>query len=226
MAEVKPKESTPFRILWVCGSNIVGGAERVPIQIIRLLRDRGHVIGAIFPRNSAIWRETEDLEPRYPARFGGSADFYAIVTLARAIRAFHPDVLLVTTPNEWIWSCILPRELTRARLVLVRHMALRLAPGVRWIADLRADAVVAVSETVKANLLGRVGIRPDLIRVIPNPVRFPVLNEVPSQEDRIHHRTRLGLEKSARWIGFFGGVDRRKGIADIMKATELIRSNG
>jgi glycosyltransferase involved in cell wall biosynthesis len=113
-----------------------------------------------------------------------------------------------------------------ARLVLARHMTVRLRPSVRRWANLRADAVIAVSESVAANLLDHPGIREDLIRVIRNPVRFKVGDEIVPCQARAELRKSMGLPQAGRWIGFFGGNDPQKGIGDLIAAARLIRSQG
>jgi len=216
-----------MKILWICGSQIVGGAERATIQVLALLRERLHPVGVLLPATSPVNGAVEGMAwAVHTARLGGSRDLLSIAAITRAVRAFGPQVVLVTTPNEWLWSCVVPRRLLGARLILARHMTLRLPTRVRRLANLRADAVIAVSESVRANLLGRPGIREDLIRVIRNPVRFKVQDEIPRCQARASIRRSMGLPEPGRWIGFFGGNDPQKGIGDLMTAARWIRSQG
>jgi glycosyltransferase involved in cell wall biosynthesis len=216
-----------MKILWVCGAPIVGGAERVTIQILRLLDSRGHQIaGLLRTRSPVIGAVGAFADPICLARFGGPLDALAIASVVSAVRGFRPDIVFATTPDEWVWSCLVPRAMMNAPLVLARHMALRLAPGVRWLADRRADAVVAVSEAVKANLQGRAGIRPELTHVILNPVRFPIRADIPSDETRIALRRSLDLPTDGRWLGFFGGNDPQKGIGDVVSVAAQLRNHG
>jgi glycosyltransferase involved in cell wall biosynthesis len=215
-----------MRILWICGSRIIGGAERSTLHILDMLRERGHISGCLCPQQSdlrpALNRRSV---PSYVAQMTGSMDFRSVPAIGRAVRDFRPDVVLVTTPDEWVWSCFVPRHPVPARLILVRHMALPLAAPVRWLAGLRADAVVAVSEAVRASLVGGLGIRRERIHVIPNPVRFPVRHEIPTSQQRADARMALGLPASGRWIGFFGGTDQLKGLGDLCQAVHKIRDD-
>jgi glycosyltransferase involved in cell wall biosynthesis len=82
-----------------------------------------------------------------------------------------------------------------------------------------------VSNAVKVNLTGRAGIRPQLIHVILNPVRFPIRADIPADETRVALRRSLDLP-AGRWLGFFGGNDPQKGIGDLMEAVAHLRNDG
>ncbi len=216
-----------MKILWVCGAPIVGGAERVTIQILGILRTRGHRVATLLRSRSPVIRGVEAFaDPLRTARFGGSLDALAIARLVGVIRDFKPEIVLATTPDEWVWSCLVPHAAMKAPLVLARHMALRLAPAVRWLADIRADAVIAVSAAVKSSLQGRAGIRPQLIQVILNPVRFPIRADICADETRIALRRSLDLSADGRWLGYFGGNDPQKGIGDLIEVTQQLRNDG
>jgi glycosyltransferase involved in cell wall biosynthesis len=214
-----------MRVLWICGSRIVGGAERATLQILALLRERGHAVRAVHPPKSDLALALEKVGIRsHDARLGGATNPRSIHAISRTVRELDPEITLVTTPNEWMWSCLMEPWAKRGRLVLVRHMALPLAVGVRWLANLRADAIIAVSEAVRRSLLGPLGIREKLIHVIPNPVRFTARGEIPSAQARAHARESLGLSAAGRWIGFFGGLEQRKGIGDLMQAALQVKA--
>jgi glycosyltransferase involved in cell wall biosynthesis len=216
-----------MKILWICGANLVGGAERVTIQILRILHARGHRVAALLPALSPVASEVEAFaSPLYFARFRGSLDIVSIAKIIGAVRDFNPEVVLVTTPDEWVWSCLVPRALMNSPLVLARHMALPLSAGVRWLADWRANAIIACSAAVKTNLRGRTGVRPELIHIISNPVRFPIRADLPSDQPRFVLRRSIDLPAEGRWIGFFGGNDPQKGIGDLMEAAVVLRKKG
>jgi glycosyltransferase involved in cell wall biosynthesis len=216
-----------MKILWVCGSPIVGGAERVCIQVLELLKARSHAIAALVRNDTSLAPHIDHFaDPVYRAQLGGSLDFLSINAIVHAVRDFSAEVILVTTPDEWVWACAIPQRVINVPLVLVRQMSLRLFAGVRWLADKRAHAVIAGSEAVKASLLGRAGIRMDLIHVIPNPVRFRVRDEVLTNDARAERRLKLGLPRGGRWIGFFGGNDPQKGIGDLLAAARQARNAG
>jgi glycosyltransferase involved in cell wall biosynthesis len=211
--------------MWVCGSRVVGGAERVTAQVGALLRARGHTVEAIAPAGSPVHALFAGAGIRTrDAPLGRPRDARAIGAIARAVRASSADVALATTPHEWVWASLAPRRGTK--LVLVRHMALPLPRPVRWLTRRRADAVVAVGETVRDALVGGGALPGGLVHVIPNPVRFTPREDVPSPDARAAARTALALPGTGRWVGFFGGLDRRKGIRDAVSAVEAANLAG
>jgi len=212
-----------MKILWICGSRIVGGAERVTMQILGLLRQRAHRVAAICPHGSDLVRALAAAGiSASPTNLGGSLNVFALGSIRRALRRERPDIAMVTTPDEWVWSSLVPRRSLGTSLVLVRHMALRLPATVRWLANLRADAIVAVSEAARSNLISSAGIRRDRVHVISNPVRFAVRGSVPTRDERSQARASLGLRPDGRLIGFFGGMEKKKGIDDVLRAARRI----
>jgi glycosyltransferase involved in cell wall biosynthesis len=208
-----------MKILLVSGSRMVGGAERAGLQLIAALVDRGHDIEALCPAQGE-WRGALSAAGIriHPAAIGGALNLLTPFFIARDITRVHPDFLMVTTSDEWVWSCLTPRRAGGPRLVLVRHMGLPLPFRVRWLAGRRADAIVAVSRSVRDSLLIDSAIAPAFVHVIPNAVRFAIGLGVPRPEDRARARGSLGLPAAGRWIGFLGGISRGKGIEDVMVA--------
>jgi glycosyltransferase involved in cell wall biosynthesis len=203
---------------------VVGGAERATLQVAASLRERGHRITVLCPPASRLHAELDGLQLAWQsASLGGALNLRAYNAIAGALAAMEPDVALVTTADEWVWACLCRRASPRTRLVLARHMALPLSWRVRWLAARRADAVVAVSRTVRDSLLGRIPIPADRLHVIYNPVRFPPRATVPASAERAAARRALGLPPDGRWVGFFGGLDPNKGLVDVAHA--LRRAN-
>lgn len=208
-----------MHIAWICGSRIVGGAERATLQIAALLAERGHRITTVCAPDSPLQGHLRELSiAAQVAPIGGSLNVRARGAIERMLAARRPDVALVTGVDEWVWACLSRRGNTR--LVLIRHMALPLSWRVRWLAARRADAVIAVSRAVHDSLCARPPLSGDRVHVIYNPTRFPPRAAVPSAAEREQARRALGLPLSDAWIGFFGGHDERKGGADVLRALQ------
>jgi glycosyltransferase involved in cell wall biosynthesis len=211
--------SSPSRILLVSGSRIIGGAERVSLQIATGLIERGHSVEALCPGTGQWFGALSAAGIGiHPAAIGGALNLLTPFIIATTVSRVRPGLLMVTSSDEWVWSCLTPRGSIGPRLVLVRHMGLPLALRVRWLAGRRADAIVAVSRSVGDSLLVDSAIAAAQVHVIPNAVRFAIRPRVPGQEDRNKARSSLGLPVAGRWIGFLGGINRGKGIEDVMVA--------
>ncbi len=208
-----------MKLLLISGARIVGGAERVTLQLGAELMARGYQVEALCP-SAGQWRTalTRAGIVAHPAPIGGALNFLTSFVIAQAAGTFRPDLLMVTTSDEWVWACLTPRRACAPRLVLVRHMGLPLALRVRRLAGWRADAIVAVSHSVRQSLLAGSAIAPGKVRVIPNAVRFAINSRVPDPLQRRLARTSLGLPEGGRWIGFLGGINLGKGIEDVMVA--------
>lgn len=207
-----------MRILWICGARVAGGAERATAQVLAALRARGHDVAVQCPAEGRLPDLLAEVElPLRAAPLGGALNLRAYAAVAAALAIDPPDAALVTTADEWLWTC-LSRRAPATRLVLARHMVLPLARRVRWLAARRADAVVAVSEAVRDSLRRWPAIAAERLHVIPNPVRFTPRAAPPGAADRLRARAVLGLPATGALVGFFGGLDPAKGIADVARA--------
>lgn len=209
-----------MKILLISGSRIVGGAERVTLQLVQALLERGYQVEALCPAGGQ-WRAAVSAAsiPVHPAAIGGALNLLTPFIIGRTVSATRPDLLMVTTSDEWVWACLVPRRAMHPRLILVRHMGLPLPFAVRWLAGHRADAIVAVSRSVRQSLLADSAISPSMVHVIPNAIRFPARQSIPDSGERMRARSLLGLPSTGRWIGFVGGVNLGKGIEDAMLAS-------
>jgi glycosyltransferase involved in cell wall biosynthesis len=207
------------KILLISAARIVGGAERVTLQLVHAMVERGHTVEALCPA-AGEWRSalSAGAIAVHPGPIGGALNLLTPLVVAMTVSRTRPDLLMVTTSDEWVWSCLTPRQSTRPRLVLVRHMGLPLPFRVRWLAGRRADAIVAVSNSVRQGLLIDSAIDPGLVHMIPNATRFPVRASSPACVERIRARALLGLPAAGRWVGFLGGINLGKGIEDVMAA--------
>ncbi len=209
-----------MKILWICGSCVMGGAEHTTTRLAVALRDRGHTFETLCSPHAPLCPKLEEAGLAvYPAPLGGTFNFSALFAIRKALVRIAPDVALVTTPDEWVWACLAKTRPCKTRLVLSRHMALPLPWTVRWLAARRADAVVAVSQAVRRSLLARPAIPDSRVRVIYNPARLSPRSTVPDAAERASARQALGLPPSGRWVGFFGGLRNAKGLRDVLDAT-------
>lgn len=212
-----------MHIAWICGARMLGGAEHVTLVVAAALRRRGHQVSAFCPSDGplrdALARQGLELRPVAI----GARSLGACYALSRILGKTVPDIALVTTSPEFLTAMLAPRP-TATRLVLARHMVQPLSRPLQRLTALRADAVIAVSDAVRASLTGAL---PDaLLHVIRNPVRFAIRDNVPTAAARADARAALGLTGAGNWVGFFGGVHENKGIHDALAAVRAAHDTG
>lgn len=211
-----------MRLLWVCGSRVFGGAEITTLQLVTLLAERGHEVSCLCRAGSEVERQVGSSGLSFrSAAIGGPLNAGALLPIARAIRDVRPDVTLVTTVDEWVWSCLLRFARLATPLVLVRHMVLPLSRRVQWLANRSAGAVVAVSDAVARSLDRIDRTRLHVIRV---PWRYPPRATGVSGTERTTARRALGLPQDGDLLGFFGGLREEKGLPDALEALDLVRA--
>ncbi len=212
-----------MNVLWIAGAHRVGGAEQVGLVIARGLQDRGHKVTALLPVAGPLGAaaRARDL-PALRVSLGGSLNVFALTAIFRALRYLRPHVAIVTTSDEWVWSCLVPRP-ARTRLVLARHMAIPLPDRVERLAARRADRFVTVSEAACRALTRSGRIAKRNVEIIPNPVRWPIRTSVPTDAERRAARITLGLPPDRAWIGFLGGGEEAKGFSGLLDAVAQIR---
>lgn len=206
-----------MRVLWICGSRIVGGAERVNIRLAELLRSRGHDIEVLCPTRSDLTAAAAAAGLQcHHGPLGRSSDFRAVLTIRRMLRRGF-DAALITTTDEWVWGS-LGKLRGGPRLIMARYMALPLAKGVLWLVRHRADAIVAISCAVRDTLLERGILDAAQIHVVPHPLTVEPRRRPPDESERRAARVQLSLPPDGRWVGFFGGFSEEKGIGDVVEA--------
>jgi teichuronic acid biosynthesis glycosyltransferase TuaC len=94
------------------------------------------------------------------------------------------------------------------------------------MADWRASAIVAVSDAVRAALLTDTAIRPSLVHVIHNPVRFEPSSAPPSVSEKAAARDALRLPRNGKLVCFLGGILKEKGIIDVAEAVGYVNRAG
>ena len=147
--------------------------------------------------------------------------------LAMAGAADAPDVVHCHT---WYAALagLVARPLTGAKLVLTTHSlephrpwkveqlgsAYHASVWVERTAYANADGVVAVSESMKADVQALYGVAPERIRVIHNGIDPDEYRPSPSAETL----RRLGVDPDVPFVLFVGRITRQKGILHLVRA--------
>jgi glycosyltransferase involved in cell wall biosynthesis len=159
-----------------------GGAERVMVSLARGFAARGLEVDLVLVQAEGPYMADVPRTVRV-VELGARKVMLSLPALVRYLRRERPAVLLSTLNVAnviAVWAGRLARTSTKTVVRQAAHLSRDLADqpnaSSRLIAwSIRrsyplATAVVAVSEGVKLDLAQSSGIRPDHIRVVPNPV--------------------------------------------------------
>ncbi len=171
------------RVAFFIPSMDTGGAERVTLNLIRALStdDTLRIDLVLCHARGGYLDQVPDSVNVVDLKVSRIAT--SLVPLARWLRAEKPDVLLsaLVTANIIASFAALVARFS-GRLILAEHndfatalssatnRRAQIAPALIRRAYPRADRVIAVSEGVARGLSESVGLKPDLIAVVPNPV--------------------------------------------------------
>jgi glycosyltransferase involved in cell wall biosynthesis len=170
----------------------IGGVERVLVNLIRELHDRGYEIDLLLVSEDGEFRSeipagvrTVELKP---ATGPGVGIFASVLPLTRYLRKARPDTVLAVKPHTNIVTLLSRRlAMTPTRAVISRHSMtshqLRHLDNVKHRMIVRlskyaysdADAIVTVSKGVREDVSDALGIPADRLSVIYNPIVTPEL---------------------------------------------------
>jgi glycosyltransferase involved in cell wall biosynthesis len=201
--------------------------EMAAVELGRQLRDRGHCITYLTNRNSPAGRAVEASKlPLLPFSIRGYIDPLSVKRIREWVK--REDVDLVHThysKDLWALATALSMGRSQIPLVLTKHIG-TMRPKRdffhRWIYR-RVDAVVAISELIRQNVIHTHPVPPEKVRTIPNGVdlrRFG-LKDV----DCKAVRELLGIPRDAIVVGMAGRLSWWKGYREFLEmAQRLIRA--
>ena len=171
-----------------------GGSERVVLTLLRHLdREKFHLHLITFDEGGSLKPLLPpDVATTHLGTFGPKQSFWPLFKTLRRIR---PDMLV-----DFLWHTTVlvmaARTLGRMKFRHVERVAFARPPGTPaqdWMSDVeksetfnhktypRLDQLVAQSEAMKNNLLGVYALKPEQVRVIPNPVDLKLVRELAAQ---------------------------------------------
>jgi glycosyltransferase involved in cell wall biosynthesis len=180
------RESNQVRILYINTSRGWGGMEMHPLRVAEELARRGNLLLFAVRKGSPV--HAHALGKRFaplalPFRWYVNPRSYPV--LRRMVRAFRIDVVHMHSTRD-AWQCLLLGGVLRKRAVLVlsRHLAspekARKTDPLHRLLARRLDAVVAVSDYIRGNILQTYRIESGKVRVI----RYGLGPEVVGSEER------------------------------------------
>jgi glycosyltransferase involved in cell wall biosynthesis len=199
----------------------------------------GHAIDlwAFAGQSSPVWSPLAVHTPRHLPVRGLAGPSYSVSLLASVlwhVRRRRPDAIHVRLAQPTVPVALALRRLSKvpvvvevtgpiaeeARLYGVSERKIALIRSISERAMKAADAVVAVTDGIKQQLVGEYGVAERTVHVVGNGVNTEVFRPRPSAEAR----TRLGLEARGPIVGFVGNLHRWQGTEFLIEAAPTILS--
>lgn len=235
----------PIKVLYIDGDGPFGGAARSLYESLRAFPTGSIEPYFVAARGTALdlYRQValDVIETRGMTKFDNTRYSYyrGVRWLVLLREIFHfpfTIVALIKSRKRWgrfdlihvnefvyIIPALLAKALFRVPLVVhVRSLARKDEPSMRTkclnaILARKADAVVAIDETIRASLYGEF-----TVDVIHNS-----FTAKPSLEPDLQFTRKLeALRSSSLKLGFVGNLHNSKGLFDILEAAKLVRQAG
>ena len=174
-----------------------GGVERMMLNLAEGLSSMDCSVDLITVKTASAYLNSP-LEGIKLVNLGVSHTFGGVMPLVRYLRQHRPAALLAAKDRANIVA-VLANAISRTRTRLILRMGTTVSAALEgkrplkeklWYTRMRlfyphANAVVAVSKGVAADLMRNAGLTPSLIHVIPNPVITPKLLNL--AEETLNH---------------------------------------
>ncbi len=209
-----------MRVLHVDPERAWGGGEVQVLALVSALAARGHASTVAAHPEGPLARAAAAAGARVvPLGIANHFDLRAALVLRRLAPGF--DVVHFHTARA---HALAPLSRGRgARLVVTRRMDYVPAGGpyVRFLYNRAVDAVIAISEGVRAALV-RAGVRAERIRVVPSGIDARALAAPPAARAAVRREWGLGDDEVA--IVALGALEVRKGHAVLLAAAAGLAS--
>ena len=175
-----------MRILLVCDSLAVGGAERHVASLARILRTRGHEVSVACSTSGAldeqVRREGIPVETFGDRLVKRTADPAYRDWLRQLVARVHPDLVHAHMHASAVAAADAVAD-TGHPLVITEHSEATWRDSTAWSQAARAyaqaGAVVAVSSCIADGLVTSAGVDPSRVHVIHNALTIPVQHRRP-----------------------------------------------
>lgn len=208
-------------VLVVCLSNAWGGLEQVAVSDalevasaglkVKFLCLAGSLLHEKISAHPSIEAIPLKFVPRNYLDFKLRAELFRILNQGVSIIHTHQTTLLGSIV-PWLW------KYPSVGLIVSRHLMNNHSKKdfIHRAIYSRVDALVVVSEAIRANVLETHGIQEKKVKVIRLGLDFDRFD--PARADRAAQRTRWGIEPHSLVIGLVGRIDPAKGQGIFIKA--------
>lgn len=158
-----------MKILQICSAETIGGGERHVIDLAQALLARGHELHlAVRPGSPLPAHFAERTVHWHEVKLRNAVDLFSVRRLAKIITQNNIDIVHAHVARDYPLAGLATKGLA-ARLFLTRHHFNPITSSPLYEATIRhATNLIAVSETVRAELAKAFPTLTERMRVIPN----------------------------------------------------------
>lgn len=220
MTAVNTAITPPLRVLQIVGNSVIGGAENHVLALVRALDPARYAVTVVCPRPGPLVTALKSAGVRVllidmvkPA----PDDEYlphlpALWELFGLMQRWRPHIVHSHLYPAHLHASLAGRLADVPALVTTAH-TLIVRPGDRWLAGLTRNRIIAVSEAVKAGLVG-VGVSPRDVRVITNGIEARYFADETETARKL--RLQLGIDPDAPVIGTVARLSPEKGHRELL----------
>lgn len=201
----------PLKILYTEAATTYGGQERYIHRLMRLMRDKGHIVEALCQPESQLshYLKKEGFTVHHAVMDSGKDFWRNLFYLRRLIKQHDYHVVNTNSRRDTVHAGVAARLAGVPVVVRTRHLAKPIGSllSYRWI----PHRVIAVSEFVRHQITKR-GVDPDYVDIVYPAVEFS--SPLPPQK----LRAELKLDQDALLVGSIAVLRKEKGIQELIQA--------
>lgn len=213
-----------MHILHTESSNGWGGQEMRILREAEGMRQRGHeVILAVIEGGKLVSRAKASGFIVYEVPFKKSNTLQALILLLQIIKKHRIDI--VNTHSSWdAWIGGIAARLKRKKVIRTRHLSTAIRKGLNSLLLYKslADSVVTTSSAIIPMIQRQAKIKPSQVRCVPTGIDPSSIRTTPDEVSQF--RRSLNLKESDILVGTVCVVRSWKGIMDLLKAAQILKS--
>ncbi len=215
-----------FRVMYVVGNSVIGGAENHVLTLVTALRQTDVAVSVVCPRPgplvealTAVGVQPHLIEIVRPA----PNDEYelslpALGELAELMMRWNPDIVHSHLYPAFLHGS-LAGQLTRVPALLTTAHTLVVRPGDAWLTRLTDTRVIAVSRAAK-RVLVQGGVSSRAITVIPNGIEPRYFED--ASASAVVARRELGIPDGSPVIGTIARLSTEKGHRELLQIARAV----
>lgn len=217
-----------MKILQTCGSGSWGGLEMEVLKISGALRDRGHELVLLCPKESTLFNEAQKSGLKPVSAFNKGTTFYnTIGFLAKILKKENFDVIHCQLSHD-LWTLVPAVRLRRckAKFFMSKHVASRVRKKDIFHSFLykRLDGIITISNFIRENVIDTCPVKPEIVTTIYNGIPDQLYDLTNFNKSGL--RSEYSINRDTVLVGLVGRLTLMKGHQEFLRAARIILDSG